>query len=119
DAVALADGAHEEIVGDDGSRVLELAAQIALDGEARQGRRVPRVYPAVEDVRRHDAVGQPFLDERAVRLELQLEVRRVRHVHEAEVRVLEARAVAGEMLERGQDTRLVHAEDEGARTGTD
>ena len=111
----LDDGAHQQVVRDDHTVVAETDAEDAVHGVARERRGIPRVEPAVEDVGGHHAVGQAEGDQRAIRGQLLAGVGRVRHVGEAGMGVLEARAVTGEMLERRQDAGLVHALDEGPR----
>ena len=110
----LLDRPHPEVVRDDGPVVAELPAKEPGDGAEGERRREPVVERAIEDVRGHDAVRHPLVDQGAVGDELDVRVRGGRDVHEALVRVAIARAVAGEVLERGQHPLVAHAAHEGA-----
>ena len=117
--VLLLDGSHAEVVADDDALEAELPAEQSGDRRPREGRRITRIEAAVEDVPRHDAVGQLFGDELAVGQELDVGIGRLGHVDEAVVRVGVARSVAREVLESRQDARRAHAADPRARQRND
>ena len=117
DAVPSFDRPHAQVVADHESAEAEVVTEQPGDGPPRQRRRIPAVEAPVEDVRGHDAVGESFAHQRAIGQQLDRGIRGGGHVHEAVVRVGEARAVAGEVLERGEDARAVHAPDPGGGEG--
>ena len=97
----------------------ELTAQQAADRRPRERGRVAAVEATVEHVGRHDAVDDALGHQRSVRRQLDGGLGRVRHVHEPEMRIGEAAAVAGEVLERGQHAGRVQAGQVRARVGDD
>jgi hypothetical protein len=108
EAVVPLDGAHAEVVADDDAVPAERAAQQAGDRRSRQRRRVAPVEPPVEHVGGHDGVHDVLGHQPPVGTQLHLGPRRVGDVDESQVRVREARAVTGEVLERRQQTGRAH-----------